>query len=282
VSESSLKRWADEGRLGVERTAGGHRRIPLPEAVSFIRRSGLTPVRPELLGLPDGGSMTMRRARDRGRAVGDLYDALVEDRAAAAASLIVSLYAEGAGLAWLCDEVIRPALSRVGELWEHGPEGIYLEHRATDTCLRALAELGRLIPAAASDGPVAVGGGAAGERYQMPSAMAALVLTESGYRARDLGANAPVEAVLVAVERHRPHLVWQSISVRPERPAELSRGLTRLAEAVEPGVLVVGGQAAAAVSLPGAGNVHRLGSMAELAAFARGATVAKPEGARSP
>ncbi|HEX9106572.1 MAG TPA: MerR family DNA-binding transcriptional regulator, partial [Longimicrobiales bacterium] len=38
VSESSLKRWADRGVLAVERTAGGHRRIPLGEAVRFIRR----------------------------------------------------------------------------------------------------------------------------------------------------------------------------------------------------------------------------------------------------
>ena len=36
VSESSLKRWADDGRLAVERTAGGHRRIPLPEAVRWF------------------------------------------------------------------------------------------------------------------------------------------------------------------------------------------------------------------------------------------------------
>jgi MerR family transcriptional regulator, light-induced transcriptional regulator len=40
VSESSLKRWADEGRLAAERTAGGHRRIAVAEAVRFVRRRG--------------------------------------------------------------------------------------------------------------------------------------------------------------------------------------------------------------------------------------------------
>jgi MerR family transcriptional regulator, light-induced transcriptional regulator len=276
VSESSLKRWADEGRLAVERTAGGHRRIPLPEAVSFIRRAGLTPARPELLGLPDAGALTMRDARDRSRAADRLHDALVEDRAAEAGSLIVSLYGEGAGLAWLCDEVIRPALARVGELWAHGPEGIFLEHRALDTSLQALAEIGRLLPEPPEDAPVAVGGGAPGERYQLPTAMSALVLKEAGYRARDLGANSPVDAFLAALARYRPRLVWHSVSVRPDRPAELSRGLAQLAEAVAPGVLVVGGRAADALSLPARENVHRLGSMAELAAFAHGASVANP------
>jgi MerR family transcriptional regulator, light-induced transcriptional regulator len=276
VSESSLKRWADEGRLAVERTSGGHRRIPLPEAVSFIRRAGLTPARPELLGLPEAGALTMRAARDRSRAADRLYAALVEDRPTEATSLIVSLYGEGAGLAWLCDEVIRPALARVGELWEHGPEGIFLEHRALETTARALAEIGRLVPRPPEDSPVAVGGGGAGERYQLPTAMSALVLREAGYRARDLGANSPVDALLAAVSRYRPRLVWHSISVRPDRPAELSRGLGQIAEAVAPGALVVGGRAVDALSLPDRENIHRLGSMAELAGFARGASAANP------
>jgi MerR family transcriptional regulator, light-induced transcriptional regulator len=276
VSESSLKRWADEGRLTVERTAGGHRRIPLTEAVAFIRRAGLSPVRPELLGLPESGAVTMRAARDRNRAAAHLYYALVEDRPSAARSLIVSSYGEGAGLTWLFDDVIRPALARVGELWEHGPEGIFLEHRAMDTCVRALAEIARLLPPADEEAPVALGGGAEGERYQLPSAMAALVLAEAGYRVRDLGAGTPVDATLAAVARYEPQLVWQSISVEPGRPAETSRGLARLARAVAPGALVVGGRAAEAVPLPAVDNVHRLGSMAELSAFARGAGVAGP------
>jgi MerR family transcriptional regulator, light-induced transcriptional regulator len=33
VSEPSLKRWADEGRLEVERTAGGHQRIRRAEVI---------------------------------------------------------------------------------------------------------------------------------------------------------------------------------------------------------------------------------------------------------
>ena len=51
VSESSLKRWADAGRLQVARTEGGHRRIPIAEAVRFIRDTGAVVVRPDLLGL---------------------------------------------------------------------------------------------------------------------------------------------------------------------------------------------------------------------------------------
>ena len=39
VSESSLKRWADAGQIRVARTAGGHRRISIADAVRFIREA---------------------------------------------------------------------------------------------------------------------------------------------------------------------------------------------------------------------------------------------------
>ena len=39
VSESTLKRWADDGLIVFSRTAGGHRRIRLAEAIRFIREN---------------------------------------------------------------------------------------------------------------------------------------------------------------------------------------------------------------------------------------------------
>src|SRR5690242_3719305 len=49
VSESSLKRWVDAGKLAAFRTEGGHRRIAVSEALRFIRETGAPVARPELL-----------------------------------------------------------------------------------------------------------------------------------------------------------------------------------------------------------------------------------------
>src|SRR5688500_324070 len=65
ASESSLRRWVDRGRLPVSRTAGGHRRIPLATAIRFIRETGATVVRPELLGF-DEVPATRRGTRPAG------------------------------------------------------------------------------------------------------------------------------------------------------------------------------------------------------------------------
>ena len=51
ASERSVRRWLDAGTVKVTRTAGGHRRIALEEAVRFIRASGQQVVRPEILGV---------------------------------------------------------------------------------------------------------------------------------------------------------------------------------------------------------------------------------------
>ena len=56
VSESSLKRWVDSGRLAVERTAGGHRRIPFQEAVRFVRAEGYRVQDPVCFGVLCGHS----------------------------------------------------------------------------------------------------------------------------------------------------------------------------------------------------------------------------------
>src|SRR5687767_8379064 len=53
ASESSLRRWTNSGSIRTSRTVGGHRRIPLSEAIRFIRETHATVVRPQVLGLPD-------------------------------------------------------------------------------------------------------------------------------------------------------------------------------------------------------------------------------------
>ena len=77
ASESSLRRWVDAGSIRMSRTTGGHRRIPVAEAIRFIRESGATVVRPDLLGLeeiarPGGAGGIVAAVPDEER----LFDAL--------------------------------------------------------------------------------------------------------------------------------------------------------------------------------------------------------------
>ncbi|MGB5390214.1 MAG: helix-turn-helix domain-containing protein, partial [Thermoanaerobaculia bacterium] len=53
VSESSIKRWVDSGTIPASKTAGGHRRIAMSEAVRFLRETKTPLLHPDILGLPD-------------------------------------------------------------------------------------------------------------------------------------------------------------------------------------------------------------------------------------
>lgn len=279
VSESSLKRWADDGVIRVSRTAGGHRRIALADAIRFARESGLQVERPSALGLEE--ILPARGTAEAGTSEA-LFVAFQHDDWRVARGLIVGAYVAGQSIAALCDGPIRAALSRAGELWQHGSDGIVIEHRAVDTCLQALSFIRSLIPAGGVDAPVALGAAIASDPYVLPSLMAALVLAEAGFREVNLGPNMPTEALAGALPRYAPWLVWRTASVAVDGQG-LRRDLDGMLAVLAPQASVVlGGRGVPAALFGLPERVHHLGSMSELAGFARGVCAMRPPASDAP
>jgi MerR family transcriptional regulator, light-induced transcriptional regulator len=267
VSESSLKRWADDGLVHVLRTAGGHRRIAVADAVRFARESGLRIEAPGALGLD---AMVAKRASVAGRTTTEaLFAAFLRDDWRVARGLIVGAFLAGDSIAEICDGPVREALAQAGELWQHGSDGIVVEHRAVDTCLQALSFIRALIPAAPDDAPVALGAAVEGDPYVLPSLSAALVLADAGFREVNLGPTMPAEALLSASARYAPLLVWRTASI-PTGHETLRQDLSTVLRGLAPRVRVVlGGRGVPAGVFRMAERVPHLGSMAELTGFAR-------------
>ncbi|MBM4014273.1 MAG: helix-turn-helix domain-containing protein [Planctomycetes bacterium] len=240
ASESSIKRWADAGEIAIARTRGGHRRIRVSEAIEWIRRHGHELQRPELLGLPDRARrLEARPVAEHASRLAGFLTAGEQDEARAT---VLNAWLGGLPIERIGDELLQPALATVGELWNRGPDGIALEHAATESMLRALHEIQRLMPSAS--GPPALGGGPGGDPYQLPSLLVALTLQSMGWRTVNLGADVPLPALLAACDRLRPQLVWLSLSsiaaddaqatyVRAAAAAIASRGAS----------LIIGGRA---------------------------------------
>ncbi len=266
LSESSVRRWADDGRLRAERTAGGHRRIARAEAVRFIRETGLELLRPDLLGFPRAEAASGAGVQPPGDA---LFEALRASDNAGARRMLVSAFLDGTPLSELCDGPIRIALREMGHLWRAGPEGIVHEHRAVDVCLHALMEIRSAIPDRLG-APVAVGGAVEGDPYVLPSVMSSVVLADVGFRSLNLGPHVPSSALLAAAELYGPVIVWRSAAISGTGPSlrREARHLRTLAEGRRPD-FVVGGSGFVASELPRGGGVQRLHSMAELAGFGR-------------
>ncbi|MEX2400876.1 MAG: helix-turn-helix domain-containing protein, partial [Rhodothermales bacterium] len=169
VSESSIRRWVDAGRIDVMRTAGGHRRIPLRSALRYVRENDLQILRPDLLGMP---GLTARAAHEELTADA-LFDLLQAGDAAAVRGAVAGAFLHGMPLSELYDGPVAGALQRLGELWRHGEEGIFVEHVATSICIEAVNEIRLLLPPPVDGAPVALGGAVAADPYILPSLMAA-------------------------------------------------------------------------------------------------------------
>jgi excisionase family DNA binding protein len=269
VSESTLKRWIDAGRLDASRTPGGHRKIPRSEAIRLIRELGGPAGATDAIGFPEAAADASgdgdSAARDR------LCTALVTDDTASAAGLIHAAFLAGRPAHELFDRLIAPVMHRIGRLWRTREDGIVIEHQATDLCLWALGRIRDALPAPVAQAAAAVGAAPTADPYLLPTQMAAIVLLEHGLRAVNLGPQTPLEILVAAAERHAARVVWLSVSTRAA--AERARGdLPAFAErAARRGArLVIGGRAIGGLRSAGLAGATFGRSMAELSAFAAG------------
>ncbi len=273
VSESSVKRWIDDGHIEASRTVGGHRRITLQEAVRYVRDRGHPVVRPEVLGLQDLVVVAGREAvaDDPGE---ELFEYLRAGSAAEARGLLLSSFLGGSSVAQIVDGPVARAMARIGELWVANPSGVYWEHRATQIAIQAVSQL-RLLLAPREGAPAAVGGAPAGDRYILPSLAVAAVLEGEGLRATNLGPETPMATLSLAVEELGARLVWLSVSVAVD-PDKLRREVDGLVAklAARGGMLVVGGASVGKLSLTRGDALYVGRSMAELEALVQGMRLA--------
>lgn len=209
VSESSLKRWCDSGRIQFVKTAGGHRRLSLESVLEFVRESGQTVVKPELLGLPalvGKGKVTVEKAHNL------LKDALVDGDEDQCRSVLFDLHLAGHRVSQICDEVIAAVFHEIGDLWDCGTIDAYQERRACEVCSRALMQLRGAIPRPRRAAKRAIGCSPSGDPYTLPSAMIEMVFRQNGWDATSLGANLPLESLSLAVQDLKPQLLWLSVS----------------------------------------------------------------------
>ena len=275
ASESSMRRWTNDGVIRTSRTAGGHRRIALSEAIRFIRESGTVVVRPDLLGLPNlppAHSMTTLSSRSLEL---QLFEMLRSGNAAGAKGCVTSLFLNGSNVAAISDGAIQQAMQQIGELWHEDPRGILTEHRATDICLQAIGVVRQMLGEPPENAPIALGGAPEGDPYLLPSLIAATVLAEAGYRDINFGPNTPLEVLATAAEELKPRIVWLAVKTATDR-TKLRLKINELAErlAILKVNLVIGGSAIEQLAIRSSKNVQMMQNMNELSAFARGAVAA--------
>ncbi|MBG84144.1 MAG: hypothetical protein CMJ40_06300 [Phycisphaerae bacterium] len=243
MSESSLKRWADRGLLKVTRTAGGHRRISIKDALSFVRNKRLNILAPDAIGLPARNALL---DLDDTSFNDSLLEHLVAGNKEDVWQMLIGRYLEGASIAELGDGPIKSALKEIGAKWGHESDAIFVEHRATDLCLQIVQQM-RLLATTDKKLFRATGGAIQDDPYLLPSMLVASIIVENGGDATNLGPNTPIDVLRIdSIQRppeSRPELVWISASIIND-PASISDEIASFAEeCLEAGIQVaVGGR----------------------------------------
>ena len=240
VSESSVKRWCDRGEIATQYTAGGHRRIALATVLDLVRQGKYTLVNPAALGLPASSGQT-ERAVDRARQ--RFTDALVAGDEMTCRQLVLDLYLANHSLAVICDEVLAAAFVAIGDRWSCGEVEVYRERRGCEIASHVVHELRDLLPSIPDSAPLAMGGTATGDHYELATSMAEVVLRDCGWHAVCLGENLPFSTLDAALAENRPQLFWLSCSYIPDIDAFLE-GYNKLYAAYhQRTAFVVGGNA---------------------------------------
>ena len=249
VSESSVKRWCDQGVIPTIRTVGGHRRITLDGLREFLAATNRT-LDPASLGI-DAADLETAVAKNRRPTIpGEGKEPVQQEfRSALAAGdekrcneLIGERLSVGWTRAEAAEDLIADAMRGVGDAWNCGDLEVYQERRSCNICTRLIYGLRDSIDPLPSDAPIAIGGAPETDPYQLPTALVELALRESGWRAIDLGNDLPLESMVQAVQDYQPKLVWLSVTSVADR-SRFVREQNKLADSLQEDVaFLVGGR----------------------------------------
>lgn len=260
ISQSTIKRWCDSGKIAFVRTQGGHRRIERQALDQFLAETKMRIVDTAALGLP----------RDLGRAHGLAYegmqrrflDALLAEDLETCRGILLGLFYQHQPLPQLLDDFIGQSMTEVGRLWSCQHVTVYEERRYCELCETLLKELDSRLPEPAANQPLAIGAAPAFDQYRLPTQAVGLALKSLGWRTISLGSNLPFATLHQAVQRFAPQAFWLSISYlanEAEFIREYRAFLNDLGEL--PRIVFVGGYAVTAelvAQLPRASYAHHL------------------------
>ena len=208
TSPTSIKRWADEGKLRCVRTVGGHRRFTSEDLERFRR---------EEMGAEADVDWWA-----------DWTQVLTADEPHELLARVYALRSEHQSWAETCD-ALGPIIHEIGEAWLRGEMSVVQEHRASAALSRALASLTDTLPIP-PDAPRAMLVTLEEEEHTLGLSLVNLALREAGWRTLWSGGRTPLAGLGDALDASRVDLLAVSASVTCSDGALMAARAQSLAE----------------------------------------------------
>jgi methanogenic corrinoid protein MtbC1 len=271
VTETTVKRWANDGTLKCMKTPGGHRKFEMKSVVDFSQSLGFEPSGTLTLTKEDALAQKIQVAilsRDfRALKEAFLSKALSPDMQ----DLFIFfsyLYQHRIQLWELYDMIIAPAMQEMGERWQQGELTISQEHRASYETLEALAKLQTQIHLKPNNGYSVLLACPGEEQHEIGLRCASYLFESEGWNTHYLGCRVPNESLVGAARELRPTSVCISLTNLSSRKVELEelRELLSTLKKLKTNI-VVGGRAVCGLKPFLSAHASTFCSVRELVAF---------------
>ena len=245
VTETTIKRWTESGRLKCTKTLGGHRKYTLADIEDFGSKNGIpvsgvsTPLSKSQLDKV-GFALYTRNMDQISEVV--MEEALQGDRDGLF-DLFIYLLKNRIRFGSLIDEIVQPAFEQIGYRWEKKKINIENEHLASGAVKTALARLFVHLPQRKKKNIKVLCACSEGEYHELGIQSLAYELELNGYEVLYLGAATPFNSIREMVKKEKPSVVFISSTsqVLPEEEfISNMKKLSKTAAAVKSEVIAGG------------------------------------------
>lgn len=172
----------------------------------------------------------------------ELLAFLLKGERQGAANVINGLLESGEEVQHIYEMVIKPAMYKVGEMWEEGEISVATEHLTSAIIETILGQLYyKVISRSASRNKTVVISTVENESHQIGAKMVSDVFELQGWNSHFLGANTPVDELLKYLEMVKPNILSLSMSIDSHLDA-LEKTIQKVREKYPDLVILTGGQ----------------------------------------
>ena len=245
VTETTIKRWTDQGTIACIKTVGGHRKFLLKEVIRFSEENGYPVTGTFAPAISKKQFETLEfcvQTANYGKISEIFLEELLHGDKRGMHEILVYLAKHHISFSVIGDEVIRPAMVRIGERWAEGKLEVNQEHLASQSVIEALIQLSPELHRKPSNGLTSVCACVEGDVHEIGLRILAYALESEGWAVHYVGPNTPFDTLHSFMKAVHPDLLCLSYTI-PKAKKEFFEEMKKtgkLAHA-QKSVFVVGG-----------------------------------------
>lgn len=216
VNVSTIKRWADKGKLDCVTTAGGHRKFLMRHLATFLNENSRFRSRLNLLPYSSSEQRQLNKLilkKHIPELTNILFSKSIEGDRESCQHIMSGLYLAGLKLHEIYDDLLSPVLSKIGEQWTQGSVAIYQEHVATKVVQGCIHAMYSLLKKPKKTLGLALCIGLQDELHEISLFIAEQILLDRGFDVLNLGPNTPLERIETLFKEVKPDRLYIASTV---------------------------------------------------------------------